>query len=887
MNHQPPKLASWLLRFFCRREYHDEVVGDFYETFNWRVESEGIQRAKMRSLQDAFSAIRLMRVQNNTTVKLNLFAMISLKVTLRSFWRNKLQTGVNLSGLACGFMVFLAVFQYVSFEKSYDTFNPEAENVYRVKTTLTRNDEIQREGAESMAALGPTGEAELPGVVAYTKLYNIGAKNNCVISLAENPNRSFQETLIQYASESFPQMFALEMLEGDRASALTEPFQVVISSSVAQKYFPESSAMGKQIVFDDDDGNHEVLTVSGVFKDYPGNSHLEFDLLISFKTLFARSSDGQNYGLERYANNWLGRLDFITYFQVTPTTDPLLLKEPLEEMANEQLEGDYEEYAFLFDLTSISDLHMVEGLRGDMKETVDPVKLDILMAVGVFVLVLAWVNFINLTTATALGRARETGIRKVLGGTRNQLVWQFTFESVFIGMLSFILSLVLFHFSFPFFNQFLPVTQEWYLWSSTMNVVFILALVLASGILAGIYPALVLSGFSPTMVLKGLMKTSKKDVNVRRGLVLLQSSISIFLITGVLAVVRQVDYMMNTDLGMEPEKVLVVPSPGNLNNNEIRGGEDRFRNGLLNKTFVKSYAAANVLPGTYIRWQTDLALTRDGQEVRTSGIFAQYEYLKTMGIPLVAGRDFPGNSTDITYVILNESAVRLLGFESNEDVVNRTVFADGRERTVIGVMQDYHHENLKEDITPMVLKAREDQFSYFFLKLETDQLNSNMAEIEKVFTDVFPGNPFEPYFLDDHFNKNYVYEQSFGKSFAFFSLIAMLVAVIGLYSLSSFITISRSKEIGIRKVLGARVFTIMNLLNKDFVKLICMAALLATPLSIWAVEYWLESFPYRISLGVMFFVMPGLVLLLVSLITVSLKTVTASRLNPVQLLKRD
>lgn len=887
MNHKPPKIVSFLIRLFCRGDYLDEVMGDFLEVYDWRVQTDGLQKARLRSFLDAFSAIRLIRIQNNTTVKLNLFAMISFKVTLRSFWRNKFQTAVNLIGLACGFMVFLAVFQYVSFEKSYDAFNRNADNIYRVKTALTRNGELQQEGVESMAALGPTGKRQLPEIMAYTKLYNIGAKNNCVISLADNPDRSFNEKLIQYASESFPEIFSLDMLEGDQTTALTGPFSAIISSSVAQKYFPGSSALGRQIVFDDDDGNHEVLTVSGVFKDYPGNSHLEFDLLISFKTLFARTYNGENYGIERYANDWLGRFDFLTYFQLMPSADPMSIRESLEGMANSQLEGDYEEYAHQFDLTRVSDLHMVEGLRGDLKETVDPIKLDILMAVGIFILVLAWVNFINLTTATALGRAKETGIRKVLGGTRNQLVWQFMFESVFIGSIAFLLSLTLFHFSFPFFNQFLPVTQEWYLWGNEVNVILIVGLVLVSGLLAGIYPSLVLSGFSPTVVLRGVMKTSKKGVSVRRGLVLLQSGISIFLITGVLAVVRQVDYMMNTDLGMEPEQVLVVPSPGNLSNSDIRGVEDRFREGLLDKTFVKHYAAANVLPGTYIRWQTDLTLTRDGEEVRTSGIFSQYEYLETMGISLVAGRDFPGNSTDTAYVVLNESAVRLLGFKNNEEVLNRRIFANGRERIVIGIMEDYHHENLKEDITPLVLKARENQFSYFFLKLETDQLKSNMAEIETVFSEVFPGNPFEPYFLDDHFNKNYVYEQSFGKSFTFFGLIAMLIAAIGLYSLSSFITISRSKEIGIRKVLGAKAVSIMNHLNKDFIRLIIVAALISTPLSVWAVGGWLESFPYRISLGPIFFLLPGLILLLVSLISVSIKTVAASRVNPIQLLRRD
>lgn len=885
MNHEPPKIPNWLIRLFCRKEYQDEVLGDFYETYNWRVEAEGIRKARFRSWFDAFSAIRLMRLENNTTVKLNFFAMISLKVTLRSFWRNKFHSTVNLVGLACGFMVFLAVIQYITFEKSYDAFNPHADNVFRVKTRLNKNGELQQEGAESMAALGPTGKEQIPEILAYSKLYNIGTKNNCVISLVDNPDRSFLERLIQYASESFPNMMALKMVEGDEL-ALSEPFQAVISASTAEKYFPGSSALGKQIVFDDDDGNHEVLTVRGVFQDYPENSHLEFDVLISFKTLFARTSNGQAYGVPRYANDWLGRHDFLTYFQVTPDAEAIAVTESLEALANKQLEG-YDEYAYLFNLTKLSDLHMTESQEGDLKETVDPVKLDILMAVGIFILILAWVNFINLTTATALGRAKETGIRKVLGGSRNQLVWQFMFESVFMGSMAFLISLVLFHFSFPFFNQFIPVAQEWYLWGSSVNVVLIVGLVLVSGMLAGIYPSLVLSGFSPTAVLKGAMKTSKSGVNVRRGLVLLQSGISIFLITGVLAVVKQVDYMMNTDLGMEPEQVLVVPSPGNLSNGNIVGVEDRFRNGLLDKTFVKNYTATNVLPGSYIRWKTDLSLTQGGEEVQISGIYAQYQYLKTMGISLVAGRDFPGNPSDTAYVVLNESAVQLLGFKSPDGILNRSVFADGRKRTVIGVMEDYHHENLKEGISPIVLKARDSEFSYFFLKLETAQLTSHMAEIEEVFSDVFPGNPFEAYFLNDHFNENYVYEQRFGKSFAFFAVIAMLIAAIGLYSLSSFITVSRSKEIGVRKVLGARVWSIINHLNKDFVKLILLAGLIATPLSIWAVEGWLNSFPYRVSPSPLFFALPVFIILLVSLGSVSLKTVAAARINPVKLLRRE
>lgn len=813
--------------------------------------------------------------------------MISLKVTLRTFKKNKFSTAVNLFGLGCGFMVLLAIFQYVSFEKNYDTFNPDAENVFRVNNTLLRDTIVDFQSAESFAALGRSTKEQVPNVEEYAKLYNIGAKNSCVISF-EDSDVSFKEGGIMFASSAVPNMFAVSMIEGQPEYVLDKPYEVIISKSIAEKYFRGASAIGRTIVFDDDDSNHEVLTVSGVFEDFPGNSHLEFDILISFETLLKRTNEGGVYGQARFEDRWDGRHDFLTYLKLSPQADVASIASQMGEMAKSQI--TYPNYYYEFDLVPIKGIHTSAGLRGEVKTTVDLTRLDILLLVGVFVLLLAWVNFVNLTTANALNRARETGVRKILGGTRTQLIWQFLFESVFTGVLAFGIGMLLFHMSFSLLDEFLPVSDKWYLWRDLTFVSWIGVIVLVSGALAGIYPSLILSGFRPIAVLKGVFKTSKKGLLVRKSLVVFQGGISIFLITGVLAVIGQINYMINQDLGMQPDQVLVIPSPGNLQSQissdvEI---EDQLKTALSDKSFVTGFAAANVLPGSFIRWTMDINLTENEEnEIEVQRINVEYDYLNVLGIDLIAGRDFRNSTVDVQSVILNESALHDLGLSNPQEAIGQRLFNGDSWLTIIGVIANYHHENLKNGVSPMAIRTRSRSFDHYFLKIQGGQQQDNLAAIETVFRDLFPGNPFDYFFLDDHFLQNYEQEKRFGKSFGFFALIAILISGIGLYSLSSFITVSRSKEIGVRKVLGANAMTIVKQLNKDFVLLVLLAIIIATPLSIWAIENWLEVFPYRITLNLLFFIVPGLVILIVSLASVSIKTVAASRTNPIQLLRRE
>ncbi len=884
----PPKVVERLVKLYCRKDYAEEVLGDVHEIYCWRVEEKGKAMANLFYLLDALSAIRLIRVQNKTTVKLNFLAMISLKVTFRTFKRNKFQTATNLFGLACGFMVFLAIFQYVSFEKNHDNFLPDHDNLVRVNSTLLRDSTVVFETAAAVPAMGRNAFEQLPQVVDYFKLYHTSSENNCVISLDESGRNSFNEDGIMHATENAISLLGIELIEGSAAYALDEPYEVVISKSLQQKYFQGASAFGKTIVFDDDDENHEVLTVSGVFEDFPGDSHLTFDMLISFKTLYTRESKRGQSARFKYDEDWEGGHCFLTYLKLAPDAVRPTMTPVLEQMINEPI--SYPGYAYRIDLKPVTEIHTAVTVRDEVKAGADLKKLNILLTLGAFVLILAWVNFINLTTATAMGRAKETGMRKVLGGTRKQLIWQFLFESVLTGVLAFLLGMAFFNLAFPYFNDFLPVSDKWYVFKDPMTILGVAVIVLMSGVVAGVYPALVLSGFKPVTVLKGAFKTSSNGLIVRKGLVILQAGISVFLITGLLAIVKQVDYMMNNDLGMQPEQVLVIAKPGNLNlvTDEDRDYQALFKSLLSDKAFVRDYALTDALPGSVLRKGKDINLTEaEENEVRTRAIFVEYNYFKVLDIPFVAGRDFRNSVVDEKAVILNESAVTALGFSNPQEVVNQRLY-DGEEWVkIIGVISDYHHTSLKNEVVPMIISTRSWGLDYHLIKVDGGSLQQSLAEVEEVFSTVFPGNPFDYFFLDAHFEQNYEQEQRFGRSFGFFALIAILIASIGLYSLSSFITLSRSKEIGIRKVLGARAMTIVNHLNRDFLILVLLASVVATPLSLWAVNGWLASFPYRISIGLLFFIGPGLVILCISLASVSIKTVAASRLNPINLLHQE
>lgn len=880
------KLVYWCVRRFCQKAYQDELLGDLEELYRWRIEEQGAFKAKLRLYMDTVSAIRLIRLQNKTTVKLNFLAMISLKVTLRTFNRNKLHTAINLFGLACGFMVILSIYQYVSFEHGYESFNAKADKVYRVNSTLLRDEVPIYKTSLSMPPLGKEAATVIPGVTSYAKLLHAGSYNTCVIALGHDRTSSFNEEKLLFATKNTPDLLAMSFLEGSSENALDQPNEVIISRSLQKKYFQGASALGHTLIFDDDDENHHELTVSGVFEDYPSNSHLEFDMLISFQTLFTRETKRGKTARFSYDENWDGRNQFITYLEVQPGTDLSGITQALKKKADVAV--PYPGYTYGYELVPISCIHLGESFGRDVKPVANVSRLRVLMILGIAVLLLAWVNFINLTTATALGRAKETGMRKVLGGTRRQLVYQFLFESLITGAIALSLGLLLFNWAYPFVNEFLPVNDKWFMFREWTTAASILGICLLSSLLAGIYPAFVLSGYKPIAMLNGKFRSSKKGLVVRRSLVVFQGAISIFLITGLFAIVSQVNFMIDKNLGMNTDQVLVIEKPGLVSDLAKEGHDEKalFNAQLTNNPFVKGYAVTDGLPGSRLRKSKDINLTEDEEnEVEARGIHVEYDYLKTLDIKLVAGRDFRDSESDANSSILNEAAVKALGYEDAEEVLNKRVYDGNQWFTVIGVIEDYHHTSLKEGIVPMILQTREYGLDYHLIKITGGDLVSNLEQLEIDFANVFPGNPFDYYFLDEHFENNYRDEKRFGKAFAFFAIMALLIASVGLFSLSTFVTLTRVKEIGVRKVLGARVLSIVSQLNKEFLLLMILSIAMATPVSIWLINNWLSAFPYRISLGPAFFVLPGVLLLLICLFSVSIKTLAASRLNPVKLLR--
>ena len=880
------KWVLWCVKRFCRKAYQDEVLGDLEELYQWRLEQHGAFKAKLRLYMDTVSAIRLVRLQNKTTVKLNFLAMISLKVTLRTFMRNKLHTAINLFGLACGFMVFLAIYQYVSFEHSYESFNTKANQVYRLNSTLMKDEVPVFSTSLSMPPLGKEAATAIPGVNAYAKLFHAGSFNTCVITPGHDKTSSFNEDKLLFASKNTPALLGMSFLEGTAENVLDQPNEVIISRRLQEKYFQGASALGYTLIYDDDDENRHELTVSGVFENYPGNSHMEFDMLISFETLFTREEKRGKTALFQYEENWDGRNQFFTYLDVAPGTNLSSITGALKKKADGAV--PYPGYSYGFELVPISDIHLSEGFARDIKAVADVPRLRVLFILGVAVLLLAWVNFINLTTATALGRAKETGMRKVLGGTRGQLVYQFLFESLFTGVIALALGLVFFNWAYPFINEFLPVSNKWFLFQDGATAASILGICLLSSLLAGIYPALVLSGFKPVVMLRGKFRSSKKGLVVRRSLVVFQGAISVFLITGLFAIVSQVNFMIDKKLGMDTEQIVVIEKPGLVSALAKEGYDEKalFNAQLANNPFVKGYAVTDGLPGSRLRKGMDINLTEDEEnEIEAWGIHVEYDYLQTLDIKLLAGRDFRNTKSDEFSAILNEAAVKALGLTDADEILGKRLYDSDQWLTVIGVIEDYHHTSLKEGIVPMIIKTRDYGLDYHLVKITGGDLMANLEALETAFTNVFPGNPFEYEFLDQHFEANYRDEQRFGKAFAFFAIVALLIASVGLFSLSTFVTLTRVKEIGVRKVLAARVVSIVGQLNKEFLMLVVVSILIATPLSVWLINDWLSAFPYRISLGLAFFVLPGILLLLICLCSVSIKTIAASRLNPVRLLR--
>lgn len=808
----------------------------------------------------------------------------------KSLKKNKFFSSLNILGLAIGMAVFMLIAQYVHFERSYENFISGKEDIYRVSLSTYRSNELISASAENYPGVGTALKKELPDVINYARLYNAGYKNNVVIT-NENakPNPiAFRQKKFLYADAAILSMMHYPMLKGNAATALAEPHTAVISEKCARLYFGNEDPIGKTLRLQDDDHNNELAIVTGVFKDIPANTHLTFDVLFSISNLYARGDWAADY----YKQTWDQGDQMYTFVQLRHGANASVINAKLPAIVNKykpQLKGSQEKH--ILGLQPLKNIHLYSELADEPKANGNATIVFFINLIGIFVLVIAWINYINLSTARALTRAKEVGVRKVAGAVRYQLILQFLIEAALTNFFSVAIAVGLIRFSLPYFNSVSGLslgasylTQPWFIF-------LVLILWAGSTLLSGLYPAFVLSSFKPVAVLKGKFAGNMGGVLLRKGLVVAQFTVAVAFIAATFIVYSQLTYMMNSNPGVNIHQTLVVERPGiaNTDRNAYYANIDLFRNELKQYSSIEAVTASLTIPGK----QREFKLTvrnfgkNSGDSIMTRVNMVDYNFFDAFKMKLLAGKNF---SADDGSIILSEMAAHLLGFRNAGDAVGKTVVLkefDDSKHNVIGVVNDYHQVSFKKPLEPVLFLCKPYEGEYYSMRVNTNHLQQTIQYVRQSWTKAFPGNPFDYFFLDDYFNQQYSNEQKFQKLFIIFATLAIIISCLGLFGLSSYTAMQRTKEIGIRKVLGASAVNITSILSKDFLKLVVIAVIIASPV-VWIVmNKWLQNFAYRINISWWIFLAGGVVAIVIALATISFQTIKAGIANPVKSLRTE
>ena len=780
--------------------------------------------------------------------------------------RNKVYSFINIAGLAVGLACFVLILLFVRFELSFDNFHENGDQIYRfykkrevAGTSYMGNSYFMT----TPAILAPTLKETFPEVVNTTRLNE--AENTL---LAYETKQLYEDGI--YADNEFLNIFTFPLVRGSKADALTEPYSIILTKRLAQKIFGSGDPLGKSLRIPEQENDYKI---TGIMKDVPDNSHLKFSFIISFLSLKNRN---------RNFNDWY-RNSYFTYVQLQEGTDSREFEKKiavfLDRYAPKRL-AHYTGY-----LQPLGRAHLYSHFNFDPAVTGDIKNIYLYSAIAFIILLIACVNYMNLSTARSSQRAKEVGMRKVVGASRREIIRQFLGESTLTAFLALLLGLFLVKIALPMFNSFLGQTTPFDLSESPFLILAILIVILFVGLFSGSYPALFLSSFRPVQILKGVAGRAKKGAGLRNGLVTFQFSISVILIVCTIVVYSQLQFIRHKDPGYNREQVVVVPL------RDIRRGEklEVIKN-LLNKNpNVLGVSASSHLPIAIGNRTTVTVLNSEGEKVKTSMYYAlvDFDFLDVFDIKLKAGRNFSRDfSTDPEdAVIINETAAERLGWK--DPLGKSCSIQRDWDQKVIGVVKDFHFQSYHLDIEPMALLMKGFWASYLYVKIRTTDIPRTIAHIRKVYDEHKIHHAFDYYFLDDAFNKAYITEQKFGTLFKIFSVLAVFISALGLFGLASFSAEQKIKEIGIRKVLGASAFNITFLLSRQFMRWILIANLISWPIAYYVMNRWLQSFAYRTSLQVWIFALAAGLALLIALATVSYQSIKAASANPVDSLRYE
>jgi putative ABC transport system permease protein len=795
-----------------------------------------------------------------------------IKMALRNANRHKGYTFLNVAGLAIGMAACLVIYFFIKNELSYDNFHVNADRIYRVAVDI-KTGEGNRMFAPTCGPLGPALKKDFPEVESTVRLWQ---QNNKLVKQGEE--NVFYEDNYYVVDPSIFDVFTLPLIKGDIKTALTRPYTLVIAEETAKKYFGEKNPIGKTLLVND-----REFEVTGVMQKLPSNSHLKFNLMTSFATLENES------WFKNDIQNWHSTM-YYTYIKVARNVNIVDFKKRIKTAADAYVGNLLKEWkvAYHYFLQPVKSIHLHSDLSHEAETPGNASNVYIFTVVAGLILLIASLNYINLTTAQSSNRAKEVGVRKVVGAAKAKIFNQFVLESLLLTALALVFALILVFATTPIFESLSNHTYHLRQIFTPQFILVLLGLTFLLGMMSAIYPALFLSSFRPIMVLKGKLNTGHKGSLLRKVLVICQFAISLVLIVGTIVVYKQLDFMKVQNLGFNKEQTLVLPIRGDVSIAErLEQIKDEFRG----HSSVISVTASSSIPGKGVsNFATSLLREGDNKGQSMYYLFVDDDFLKTYGIEMAAGRPFDKRKqTDAeSAFLINEKAVYAFGWASPEEAIGKKMGAGfGRDGEIIGVYKDFHYRSLHAPIEPLVLAIVPWRFNHISLRLHTTELSSAMAFVEQKWHKLFPQNPYEYSFLDEEFNKQYVTDERMGRTFLVFTGIAIFIACLGLFGLATFIARQRTKEIGIRKVLGASVAGIVGLLSKDFVKLVLIAILVATPIAWWATSMWLEDFAYRTNIQWWVFIVSGLSAVIIALFAVGWQAIRAAIADPVKSLREE
>ncbi|PWV53664.1 ABC transporter permease [Chitinophaga sp. S165] len=790
-----------------------------------------------------------------------------LKIAWRNIRKQKFYSFINILGLTIGLTCCFLIFMYVRFELSYDAFHKNKDRIYRLVTDVKTPTEVINAEITS-APMGPNIEADFPEVVSAVRI-------NPTSTQVDIGDAKYQEDELIFADSTFFDVFSYRLIRGNAKDVLKEPFAVVLTESQAEKYFGKTDPIGKTFQID---GKKTTVKVTGVMEDVPANSHLPFDAVISMTTAEKMGDD--------LRDSW-GNFGKHTYLLLTPGADAAKLEKKfpgfMERHIGPMMKTNNMYYTL--HLERLQDVYMTSKRNAPVKGSMTNVY--IFSIVAIFILLIAVINFVNLATARATERAREVGVRKSVGAYESQLTIQFLCETMLLSLFAFVLSVVLCQLLLPSFNL-LAGKEIAYNIFLTGAVGWFLLIAIGVGLLAGIYPATVLSSYKPVVVLKGAFSSSNKGLFLRRGLVVFQFVITIVLTAGVMIVYYQLLYLQDRDLGFRKDQQMVVEFGGAGNMKEK--WEDIKRQ-VMNVPGISGATFSSAIPGRFQNSAYTNMEMKNG-EMQASNInvyFVDYDFIKQYQIKMLAGRAFSAEmGTDSTQAMLvNEAVVSSLGYSKPEEIIGKKFGQWGRNGTVIGVIKNFNYRSLREEVSPLTMRVEPYAFNLLTVTVDPRSIKKTIAGVEAIYNRYLPDGRFDYVFADEVFDKQYRGEYRFGRLVLSFAILAIFLAGLGLLGLISYIVIQRTKEIGIRKVLGASVSNILLLLSTDFIKLIVVALLVATPLAWYLMYQWLQAFAYRINVPWWVFLAAGSVAVFIALATVSIQTMKAAMTNPVKSLRTE